>query len=63
LIERYNKTVVAFRNYRNTKSYKVRSNHVKFIIEIVKDYPEITIKDLLSEVKNKLNDFDITDLD
>ena len=48
-IERYNKTGNVIRNNRNTKSYKVRSKHVKFIIETVKKYPEITMKDLLAK--------------
>jgi len=43
------------------KSYKVRSKHVKFIIETIKKYSEITMKDLLVKIKNKFNNFDITE--
>jgi transposase len=48
------------RNNRRPVAYKIRKEHIKFILNEIEKNKTITMSDLLKKIKEKFNDFNIT---
>ncbi len=59
-VERYNKEGSIKRHSKKSISYKVKKDHVKYILEQIKVNKTITMDDLLIKIKEKFKDLDIT---
>ena len=54
------KKKVIKRHNREPISYKVKKEHIKFILEELKNNKTITIEDLLTKLSNKYSNLNIT---
>ncbi len=59
-IKRYEEEKVIKRHNREPISYKVKKEHIKFILEEIKNNKTITIEDLLTKLKNKFKNLSIS---
>ena len=59
-IERYKTDKQIKRNSRKSISYKIKSKHVKYALELLKDNKHSTMEYLAKKIKEKYKDFDIT---
>jgi len=59
-IKRYEEEKVIKRHNREPISYKVKKEHIKFILEELKKNKTITIEDLLTKLKNKFKNLSIS---
>jgi len=58
--KRYKKEKEIKRHNREPISYKIKKEHIKFILEELKNNKTITIEDLLTKLKNKYSNLNIT---
>lgn len=58
---RYNQTGSVQRMKRDAVAYKVTDAHVKFATDFLKKYPTTFLRDLINIMKEKFDDFDITE--
>ncbi len=59
-VNRYNKEGSIKRHSKKSMSYKVKKDHVKYILEQIKVNKTITIEDLFNKAKDKFKDLNIT---
>lgn len=58
---RYKETGSVRRKNREPVAYKVTDSHVKFATEYLSKYPTVFLHDLVNIMKEKFEDFDITE--
>lgn len=59
-VDRYKNDGSIERKNRVPVSYKVKTEHLKFIVKELKTIPTITMEDLLALLKNKFNDLELS---
>lgn len=59
-IERYNDLGNIKRQNRESESYKITKDHLKYALKKLKENEQITMEELAKLIKKKYNDFDIT---
>ena len=59
-VERYENDDSIKRHNRKSVSYKVKKEHIKFVLEEIKKNKTITIEVLLSKLKDKYKDLELT---
>jgi transposase len=59
-VERYENEDSIKRHNRKSVSYKVKKEHIKFVLEEIKKNKTITIEVLLSKLKDKYKDLELT---
>ena len=57
---KYKETGDLSRKSRSSKSYKIRKNHVKYALKIIKKYQSISIYNLWQSLQKEFTDFSIT---
>ena len=59
-IEKYDKENRITNNSKSSISYKLRKIHLDYLLKLLKNNEQITLKELCKLVKEKYKDFDIT---
>jgi transposase len=59
-VERYENTGSIERKNRKPVAYKVKKEHLKFIVKELKSNPTITMEDLLALLKNKFDELELS---
>ena len=59
-LDKYEKQNNVSRNNRQSVSYKITKEHVKYAIELLRKNEQITMDELVKQIKKKFKDFDIT---